>query len=256
MTRLREAMEDLESSIGAAVEIITLDPPIAAKVLSVANSAAYGFSQRVHDINLAVSLLGLRETYTIVLSVAVADFVKKLKHVDYRSFWLDAVCCAAASRIVAKASGRRHLTGVFSAGLLHDIGRAALWEVVPQLSEAINPTLTDLDLIAAEERAIGLSHAEAGFHLAEHWNLPVEIAEPIRFHHAPGKAAVAKEHVAVVALADAMVPATGSHLDENTDLFDGHRETLAFLGLDPEDTEAMLDEYLTRRANAVHEAFE
>ncbi|KKM83988.1 hypothetical protein LCGC14_1303780, partial [marine sediment metagenome] len=39
--------------------------------------------------------------------------------------------------------------------------------------------------IAAEEEVLGLSHTEAGYQLAQHWDLPIELAESIRFHHAP-----------------------------------------------------------------------
>jgi HD-like signal output (HDOD) protein len=253
---VREALNDPNKSIATVADVITLDPPVAAKVLSVANSAAYGFSQQIHDITLAVSLLGLRETYAVVLSAAIVDLVRRWKNFDYRTFWLDAMCCAVASRIVAKASGRRDLAGIFSAGLLHDFGRAALWEVAPDLCREIDADLVGAELVAEEEEVIGLSHAEAGYQLACHWGLPAEIAEPIRFHHEPEQAISAKESVAVVALADAITKATGSDLAENMAVFEGKADILASLGLDAEMAEAMLAEYLDRRESALREALD
>jgi len=215
----------------------------------------YGFTHQVHDIALAVSLLGLRETYSIVLSVSVADFVKKLKNVDYRSFWLDSMCCAAAARIVAKASGRRNLAGIFTAGLLHDIGRAVLWEVVPLASTEIDSELEGAALVAAEQEAIGLTHGEAGYELASHWGLPAELAEPVRFHHTPLEATEVKDHVAVVAVADRLIRARGTQLEENEHLWDGMEPVLDYLGVNVETREAMLDDYLVKRANAIRDAF-
>ncbi|MCC6486251.1 MAG: HDOD domain-containing protein, partial [Candidatus Hydrogenedentes bacterium] len=108
--RVQEATLNPLTSVRNVSDIIVLDPPIAAKVLSVANSAAYGFPHRIDDVTLAVSLLGLYETYSIVLSVAVINVFDKSKTFDYRAFWLSSICCAAATRIVAKASGRSSMT--------------------------------------------------------------------------------------------------------------------------------------------------
>lgn len=253
--RVREAMLSPDSSVASVTDIITLDPPVAAKVLSVANSAAYGFTHKITDLNLAVSLMGLKETYAIVLSAAVVDLVSQMEEFDYRAFWLESVCSACAARIVAKVSNRRQLPGVFTAGLLHDIGRAALWEVAPEKCKRIDNTFTGAALLNAEQSLVGLTHAEAGYELALHWALPTEIAQSIRFHHQPELATEAREHVAIVALADVMVQASGTQLEDNPDIFLPHAATLATLGLDIENAEAMLEEYLTRHEAAVQDTF-
>ncbi len=247
VSRVREAMLDPRSSIPDVAGIILLDPPIAAKVLSVANSAAYGFPQRVDDLNLAVSLLGLKETYSLVLSCAVLNLFRHSKSFDYRVFWMESMCCAAASRIVAKACSRRNLFGVFSGALLHDLGRAALAQVAPEAYCGIDSYQLHGELVAAEEELLGISHPEAGYALASHWELPPEIAEPIRFHHTPDLAVSAKENVAIVALASVMICAAGSSYEDNPNLFAGYENSLDALGLDLEVTEAMLQEFLDRR---------
>lgn len=253
--RVREAMLSPDSSVSNVTDIITLDPPVAAKVLSVANSAAYGFSHKITDLTLAVSLMGLKETYAIVLSATIVDLVSQMEEFDYRAFWLESVCSACAARIVAKVSGRRQLPGVFTAGLLHDIGRAALWEVAPEKCKRIDSALTGRALLEAEQSMVGLTHVEAGYELARHWELPDEIAQAIRFHHDPDLAPSAREHVAIVAIADAMVQASGTRLEDNPNLFEGYRPSLELLGLDMENAEAMLDEYLTRHEAAVQDTF-
>ena len=245
--RVREAMTDPDSSIKDVSDIIIMDPPVAAKILSVANSAAYGFPQRVEDFTLAVSLLGLRETYCIVLSVAVIDLFKKSKHFDYKGFWVEAMCCAAASRLVAKAAGQRKRVGVFSAGLLHNIGRVALSEVAPEIYAKIDQSIAGDELLAAEQSTIGLSHTEAGFELAIHWGLPKDIAAAIRYHHDPAQAPEENDVVAMVAVADKMVHSVGTDIEENEAFFESAQDSLAMLKVDREAAEAMLDEYLANR---------
>ncbi|MCL4692743.1 MAG: HDOD domain-containing protein [Candidatus Hydrogenedentes bacterium] len=252
--RVQEATLDPLSSVRDVADIIVLDPPIAAKVLSVANSAAYGFPQRVDDVGLAVSLLGLRETYAIVLSAAVVNVFDKSKVFDYRAFWVESMCCAAATRIIAKASGRKRQIGVFSGGLLHDIGRLALSEVASDLYGKVDQGLDGEELIANEEEILGLSHTEAGHLLAAHWGLPIEIAEPIRFHHRPELAVDAKENVAIVAIANLMARALQTKLEDSGPLLEAITPSLAVLGLDRESAEAMLDEYLNMREDCLRDS--
>lgn len=248
--RAREAMADPNSSVSDVTDIIKLDPPVAAKILGVANSAAYGFPHRIEDLTLAVSLLGLRETYSILLSVAVVDLFHVSKLFDYRAFWLDAMCCAAASRFVAKAASKRDRAGVFAAGLLHRVGQVALAEVAPEEYGQVGRNLAGAELIEAEERVIGIGHPEAGYELANHWGLPPEIAQPIRFYHRPGLATEATECVAIVALGEVMTRAVGVRHDENVHLFGGFEDALKSLRLDEESAEAMLEDFLARRSEA------
>lgn len=185
VSAVQEAMKDKTSSASDIAERIIMDPPIAAKVLSVANSAAYGFPNQVDSVDLAVALLGLRETYGIVLSAAVMNLFETSKTFDYKTYWEEAMNVAAASQILAKAAGRASSKVFFTAGLLHDIGRIALLETDPANYKKVDNGLTGEALVAAEQEHVGLSHTEAGFELASNWHLPDEIAEAIRFHHTP-----------------------------------------------------------------------
>ena len=203
--RVRESTVNPATPINEVYELVALDPAVAAKVLSVANSAAYGFPGHIDNIGQAVALIGLRETYSIVLSSGTVDLLKGSKTFDYRIFWMESMCCAAASKVVAKACGLEKENCAFSAGLLRDIGRIALLEVAPERYAQVGSEIKGADLIAAEESQIGLVHTEAGYELAMQWSLPPEIAEAIRYHHQPERAATAREVVASVAIAETLI---------------------------------------------------
>lgn len=256
VTRVREAANDPDKSARDIANILVMDPPIMAKVLGVANSAAYGFAQRVDDINHAVALLGLRETFSIVMSAAVINLFDKSKVLNYKRYWLNAMYCAAACRFVVKASGRTNVSGLFSAGLLHDIGIAALAEVAPEQYSKVDQSLTGLALVEEEEEKIGLSHTEAGFALAEHWELPAEIVAAIRFHHKVDLSEEHQEIVAIIGLADAMASALGSDPSESQGHFDGLECAMELLGIDAENGEAMLSEFLQQKADAIGNVLE
>lgn len=214
--RVREMMADPEEPLAKVASVIALDPPVAAKVLGLVNGAAYGIHRRVDNLALAVSLLGVEETYSLVLSCSVVNLLEKSKYFDYRVFWLQSLRGVSAARTIAHATRNAQRFGVVAAGLLHDLGRAALAEAAPQLYCLIDRTLAGPRLLEEEQRVLGITHAEAGYHLAREWGLPIEIAEPIRFHHAPERATEAPENVAIVALAAAMASgAEPSDLDQD-----------------------------------------
>lgn len=206
--RIRELVYDKDGSATQVAEVIQHDPGLAAKVLKVANSAAYGFSHRVDTVQLAVSLLGMVETYSIVMSSAVINVFDKSRKFDYMAFWLESQMCARAARALSKFLELKNHGGMFSSGLLHDIGRVALLQIAPKHYERVSPSLTGLDLVRAEEEILGLTHTEAGYQLAQHWGLPDDLAECIRFHHTPQYASEsARGMVALVNIAEVIARA-------------------------------------------------
>lgn len=240
--RIRDIMAGPEPETRDIARVVGLDPPVAAKLLGVVNSAAYCLANKVDDLTIAVSLLGIKETYSLVLSCAVVNLLEKSKSLDYRAFWLDSMCCASAARIIAQATGNTQRFGVSAAGLLHDLGRAALSEVAPKLYGRIDSSQPTPVVLEQEEQVFGMTHAEAGYQVANQWGLPIEITEPIRFHHSPTLATQARESVAIVAIADAMTLAMGSAEDASV-VFEGLDPARAILNLEMEDAASLWEEF-------------
>ena len=239
---VKEAMDDIHVSPNDVAQKIILDPPIAAKVLSVANSSAYGFSNRVDSVELAVALLGLRETYSIVLSAAVMNLFEATKSFNYKSYWEEAMNSAAASRLLAQACGRGADKSIFTAGLLHDIGRIALLETEPESYKRVDSTLIGSDLIKAEQDILGLAHTEAGYELAMIWNLPQEISEAIRFHHTPEFGEIAPAHVNIVSLAEKWTRINEKDAVDKNELLRDSKEQLGKLMIDDSTASGVFDE--------------
>ena len=42
-------------------------------------------------------------------------------------------------------------------------------------------------MLAAEQHLLGLDHADIGYEVCKHWNIPETISNAIRYHHNPGK---------------------------------------------------------------------
>ncbi len=246
--RVKAAMEEPDSSLKEVARVIAQDPPLTAKVLSVANSASYGFPRKVSDIGMAVSLLGLRETYAIAVGASVIDLFDTSKNFDYKAFWRASLWCATATLVLARrAANCPQTTGLFAAGLIHDIGRIALSEVAPDRYARVGAGLEGEDLLEAEEKVVGFTHTEAGYELAEHWELPATIAHVIRFHHRPDQAPTDQEAASIVCLANHIAKADSAGNNLNEGLFTGYEPHLERCGIDPGALEAILDEYLAQK---------
>jgi HD-like signal output (HDOD) protein len=232
VVNVKKAMENPSTSTGDVAEIIRRDPSLAAKVISLANSAAYGVAHRVDSVELATTLLGLREIYAVVLSSAVIDYFEKSRHFDYQAFWKRSLFCGTAAKIIARACDSKDVSGVFAAGLLHDIGRVVFAEVVPARYAELSQTIPDGELIAQENKLFGVAHPEVGYILAKNWMLPLEITEPIRFHHEFAQAQEAKKLVTIIYLAALLTDSYGRITRDNVREFAADcKEALDVLGL-------------------------
>lgn len=240
VAQVQQASEDPDTSIKYVADIVSFDPPIAAKLLQMANSAAYGLPTLVDSVPMAVKLLGLDEVYRIVLSSAVIDLVEKSSHFDHKKFWETSRFCALAAKNISNTSTLTPMPGLFTSGLLLDIGRFALTEIVPKRYEHVAQESLGNSLANTEESTLGIAHPEVGYLLATHWGFPEEIATAIRFHHTPELAAEAQDEVPVVALAAHMTDAHDRGQEPGEQLFAACGQTLAAARLD---TQAALRAY-------------
>ncbi len=153
--------------------------------------------------------------------------------------------CANAAKGIAALVGLKKNPGIFTAGLLCEIGRFALAECAPARYAKIDSALSDMDLLGEEEKALGVAHPEAGHLLAEHWQLPVEIAEAIRYHLAPEHAVANPEVAAVVALAARLTDARRMGLTNPAQILAGYEGSLTRLNLSADKVLKLHDELST-----------
>ena len=177
------------------INLVRNDANLTARVLKIVNSAAFGLINNITSIDRAISYLGER----IIVSIAIGDCAGKLFDKELSGYeaaggdlWKHDLRTAMASREVVVQSGVDISPELaFTAGLLHDIGKALISDYLQgSVVDAIEMITEEngLDYLDAEEKLVGFDHTRAGYELAKAWQLPEELAEVILHHHEPANA--------------------------------------------------------------------
>ncbi len=171
-----------DASVADLGKIAENDPAFVLRVLSVVNSAAYGFGRKITDMKHAAGLLGLKELKNIALGLLVFDMAPLGGSGDS----LLGVCLrrAVTARTIAEAIGERKVDEFFSAGLLLEFG--LLLRARTDLAGAVAVASAPATSRTVQERAAGEEdHPERGSRFAREWRLPEEVVDAIANHHHP-----------------------------------------------------------------------
>jgi len=210
--RVIEISSDSRASAGELERVIATDPVLAAKILTLANSAYFGMPRRLSSLREAVVFLGFKSVRT--LATAVTTFAVFMGKSDAdalvrRAVWrhsLDTAQCARTLTTLLPPSVHESFGGeeAFTAGLLHDIGKMALDHSRHDLYVALEAQATQegARYSEVEARTLPLGHGLIGAALAQQWNLPAPLCEAIAFHHTPRAAQINPRLTATVSLAN------------------------------------------------------
>lgn len=207
--------EGSPSSIADVTKIIERSPKLAAKILQVANAAAYRQVEPVTSLHRAVSVLGFKEVRSIVVLVGAVGAIDKGKlpvAFDGLALLQHQILTGSIARIFSVAmqdisSANRPIVDpeeAYTAGLLHDLGEVFLAIYRPYIwAKIVHETQQGVDgLYSAEMNYWPLSHATIGSFLTRQWGLPELLCDMIEWHHTPAKAITHRREVGLLAAAN------------------------------------------------------
>lgn len=165
------------------------DAVVCARLLVLANSAAFGARTKCASVAEALTRLGTRQTAEVVLSVAALGMFEDATGVA--TLLRDhSMGVAAMARSLATHWGYDAPDCVFTGGLFADIGKLFAFTARDIDYDALEARLLEEpDTIHVMERMlVGWDHAVLGAHLLAAWQLPEELAVTVAWHHQPGRA--------------------------------------------------------------------
>lgn len=189
ITEILSTIDDPEANLNILTELIKLDPIIAARVLSLANTAASRTRHlvEIRDIYTATSLIGIGRVRQMALISSCADYFDKIAPANMTSmFWQHSVAVGICGEELALHVDKPVSSSIaLIAGLLHDVGQLWLYRFSPAgFRVAWSQALAHSGSIeAAEREQFGYDHSAIGAWLTEYWQLPPAIVAAIRFHH-------------------------------------------------------------------------
>jgi len=184
---LGRVVNDPKSSTNDVEKIMSNDVGLTGKVLRLVNSAYYSIPGGVSSLSRAIAYIGFDTVNQLVLSTSIlkALEVQGPSTFDLTNLWKHAVGAGIAAETIAKKVGHPQPVDLFTSGLLHDMGKIALYSLEPEtMLRIIELCQTSKVSYFEAETQLGIpGHSVIGEALALKWNLPLHVRSVIRYHH-------------------------------------------------------------------------
>jgi len=183
--RLLSISVESDSAISDFENVFKSDPVLATDLLILANSPVFGVRATVQSIRHAIALLGMERIRSLAFAVAVKGYMRTGRWGDaLQVSWRHSI----ATAVLAEALGAAEDTAVpllYTAGLMHDVGRLALFQVSPEkYGQVLSTGFASIqEYLNLEKLLFGCAHDDAGAFLAGTWGFPTSLCDCIRFHH-------------------------------------------------------------------------
>ncbi len=205
---LRYKLQNPEVSVQEIAKLISIDPTLTSKLLRSANSPFYGLTSRVATVQHAIVIIGLESMQYLVLNTAVLNHFTKgkvtIENFDIDQLWEHAQGTAIFSRLIAKKVHYLNVEEIFTAGLIHDIGKLFIYKHFPaDFGQIISETKkSDGYFLDAENQILGINHLEIGEKLLKQWNFPDTLVSTTAHHHDPAQAGPHSKEASIIHLAN------------------------------------------------------
>jgi HD-like signal output (HDOD) protein len=185
--RFLQIVKNPDFSYEEVVDLFRSDPAMTAEILRLANSALFGVARQISSLHQALTLLGLRRVRALVLGrYIVSAIARRVCDIDICYFWRRCLARAAVAGGLAQLKQPKLQEETFITALLADVG-------VILMAEALGPPYEPIgrqyrpggaeDLVVAEKRLFGATHADVTAVVLDDWQLPELMVQAARLHH-------------------------------------------------------------------------
>jgi HD-like signal output (HDOD) protein len=187
--------------------LVESDPALAARILRVANSAAYRVHGPCASVAQAIVRIGATNVSGLAMAMSAMTFFKDLGGVG-RQIRDHSAGTAVVARELAVCLDQGALSSkVFLAGLLHDFGKLLLIQTGDaEYSTLVAREPSPCSVHLMEQALWGFDHATLGAHVLLSWKIPAPIPQLIACHHQPkggqGSASALAQALDLLRLAD------------------------------------------------------
>ncbi len=238
LPQIYERFKELEEK-GATLqnigELLRQDAAISTKLISISNSPYYRGLSENKTIESAISRLGLETTKQTVSAIANRSMytIKNKKYAQIvQNLWLHSLSCAYASQLTARVAQVRLDEDAFTLGLLHDIGKLILIQLVGEAEKRTQAA--DDGEILDMFNSLDVHHGKTGGMLLKKWRFSDKYISISLYHDAIGTCDNITKELQVVHFANLLVKNMGYGQNEPLEIVLENTETAGLLKLDRE----------------------
>lgn len=176
--RVRKALEDENCSTGQLVQLIGAEPVLAARLLSLANSAALRPSgDAITDLNMAVNRIGRIMVRSSAMTFAMAQMrnTRKLEAIKTQlsTLWEQCAHVAALCYVLTRTYTKLNPDEAMFVGLMHGIGRMYILVRAEDFPEVFSDEADMEDIMDQWGSVIGGS-------IIESWGFSEHVSDAVR----------------------------------------------------------------------------
>ncbi|WP_197512937.1 HDOD domain-containing protein [Acidihalobacter aeolianus] len=189
--RILDACEADNRNMQEIAALVRQDAALAARVLALSTSPAFGLAQNDRKLTLeqTLMLLGINALRTLALTAAVYQFMDQslgAHRQRHENFWQEALLTATLASKLADLSGYPSVHEAYLGGLISNIGQIGMLVTEPELyDDLLDQAGTDTsELVTREKTLFGLDHASLGGKMLSRSGRRGPLTDAVRFHHA------------------------------------------------------------------------
>lgn len=187
LAQLNELLVDVNSGLDEIADLLRRDTALAARIIRISNSIAYGSASGIASIEEAVNRVGFSEVYRLTGLASVTQMVDRnlpfygLTAAQLRN---NTLVVAFAMDSLAGAAGVDARVA-YTAGLMRLVGKLILDHYAKSAASPQDYYTHSGpgSLLDWEQALFGCTNAEAGAIVMAGWHFPPEITEPLRQHY-------------------------------------------------------------------------
>lgn len=217
---------DPNADVSDLCEIIEMDPPLAAQVVSWASSPYYsapGTIKSIHDA--IVRVLGFEMVLSLALGLALGSTLKlpNRRPEGCLSYWQQSVYVSTCTEAIISCMPREQRPSYgcsYLSGLLHNFGYLVIAEVFSQQFDGLCDEIdanTHSNPQAIEKHMLGVTRDQIAGWLMEMWHMPEEVCAAIRHQSDAAYSGEHHEYAKLLYLTRKLLNEKGIHTGVSSD---------------------------------------
>lgn len=187
LLELQNHLNSKDPDINRVADIVSKDVGIAAGVLKLVNSAAFGLARTVSNIRQSAMFIGLNGIYSVVTALVLKQsFNANECSISLENFWdRAAIVAQVAVQIGNRFRGNLSQEEIYTAALFQDCGIPAMALKYQDYNNVLGQGEydTQYNLAELEEHTYKTNHAVVGYFISSTWQLPRNICQHVLLHH-------------------------------------------------------------------------